>query len=722
MGFQPKSYREFLATAAATAVVATAVAPSASAAQFKDVTDRYQVAVDFAVSKGAKGIADDYFGTSLEIKRVDAAVLLAKVLGLDTVKAPSSGFVDVPARAAGEVNALKEAGITSGKTETTFDSNSPITRGELAIWIQRGFNLGGSSEVPFKDVTDRYREAVSALFENGVTKGISATEFGINQKAKRGDYAIFLYEAYLEAHDGSLDLTLMHTNDTHAHLDDVAKRVTAVNEVRAENPNALLVDAGDVFSGTLYFNQFKGQADLEFMNLMGYDMMTFGNHEFDLGSSEEGHKALADFVKGAKFPFISANADFSKDANLKGLFSDRISSKPENGEIYNGIVKVVDGEKVGFFGLTTEETADISSPEDVTFENYIEEAEKAVAAFEAIGVDKIVAVSHIGYDDNPAYDNDLTLAAEVDGIDVIVGGHSHTELTEPTVVDVDENGNVKDPTIIVQGYQYGQYLGTLDVEFDKNGIVVGHAGELIKVGEKAADPTAAELLRKYSDEVAEVKNTPTGATAVNALENPRTGGDNTKPSVRKNETPLGNVITDGMLAKAEKYNSEVIMALQNGGGIRAAINQGPITVGEVITTLPFGNTLATMTLTGAELKEAFEISLGQYPSENGGFLHVSGAKVEFDSSKPTGERVVFIAYKAEDGTLVEIQDSQTYTIATNAFTAKGGDGYTVFQKAYEEGRVTDLGLSDWENFAEHLASLGEVNPAVEDRIVDVAAE
>ena len=103
----------------------------------------------------------------------------------------------------------------------------------------------------------------------------------------------------------------MHTNDTHAHLDNIAKKATAIKEVRARKPNALLIDAGDVLSGTLYFNEFKGQADLEFMNLMEYDVMTFGNHEFDLGSSAEGHKALADFIKGANFPFVSSNVDFS---------------------------------------------------------------------------------------------------------------------------------------------------------------------------------------------------------------------------------------------------------------------------------------------------------------------------------------------------------------------------------------------------------------------------
>ena len=277
-----------------------------------------------------------------------------------------------------------------------------------------------------------------------------------------------------------------------------------------------------------------------------------------------------------------------------------------------------------------------------------------------------------------------------------------------------------EPTIIVQTGQYADNLGTLDVTFDGNGVVVAHEGELIEIGEKEDDPEAAELLKKYSTKIEEVKNKPTGATAVKALENPRTGGDDTKPSVRKNETPLGNVITDGMLAKAKEYNNKVVMAFQNGGGIREAIDQGPITVGEVISVLPFGNTLATMELSGEELKEAFEISVGKYPLESGGFLHVSGAKVEFDSSKPEGQRVVSIAYKNADDSYTEIKDADMYTIATNAFTAKGGDGYDVFKKAYEEGRVTDLGLSDWENLRDQLASLGTVNPQIENRIVDVA--
>lgn len=515
-------------------------------------------------------------------------------------------------------------------------------------------------------------------------------------------------------------LSIMHTNDTHAQLDNVAKRVTAVKEYRKAKPSALLVDAGDVFSGTLYFNEFKGQADANFMNLMKYDLMTFGNHEFDLGSGAEGHKPLADFVKKANFPLVSANVDFSEDDHLKGLFNVKVSNSPKNSQIYSGIIKVVNGQKVGLFGLTTAETKDISSPGKVKFSDYVKAAQTMVDEFEKQGVNKVIAVTHLGYDDNPVYDNDLQLAAKVAGIDVIVGGHSHTKLDKPVVVNKDLNGKGKDPTVIVQAYQYSEFLGTLDVEFDKSGKVVKHAGALISVNAQVEDAEAKKMLLEYSSKIDELKNETTGANAENALENPRSSSNGN--SVRSNETPLGNLITDGMLSKAREYNKEVIMAFQNGGGIRAAIDQGPITVGEVITVLPFGNTLATMRLTGAEIKATFEISFKEFPKENGGFLHVSGAKVQFDSSKPVGQRVVSVVYKNAENNYVDIKDNELYTIATNAFTAKGGDGYNVLAKAYGEGRVTDLGLSDWENLREHIARLVNVNPKVEGRIVDVAGQ
>ena len=562
----------------------------------------------------------------------------------------------------------------------------------------------------FKGVSERYKEA----------------QYGTDKSAKHDDYAIFLKKAYdatqRENETDDFTLSFIHTNDTHAHLDSVAKRVTAVKEVRTNKPNALLVDAGDVFSGTLYFNKFKGQADLAFLNAMNYDIATLGNHEFDLGSSPEGHKALAEFIKGASFPFVSSNVDVSKDDNLKNLYNDSVATNPNKGEIYNGIVKEVNGEKVGFFGLTTEETKDSSSPGDVEFENYIEEAEKAVAEFESQGINKIVAITHLGYDDNPNVDNDLTLAAEVDGIDVIVGGHSHTQLSEPVVVKEDKNGQKKAPTVIVQAYQYNEFLGTVDVTFDSDGTVIRQAGELIKIVDKEEDAEAAALLKPYTDQIMEVKNTSTGAIAAKKLVSPRDGGDVTQPSVRKNETELGNLITDGMLDKAKQYNPNTVIAFQNGGGIRANIDQGDISLGEILTVLPFGNTLATMELTGAEIKEALEHSVRLVPEENGGFLHVSGMRFTYDRTKEAGSRVQTMEVQSSNGSYAEIELTSTYVVATNAFTAKGGDGFTVFQKAYSEGRVTDIGLADWENLRDYVEKVKNVDPQVEERIIDSRAK
>ena len=697
------SYRKFIATAATATVVTSVVAPLASAAttEFQDVTDRYQEAVDFLVSKGAKGTTTTTFGTHENIKRVDAAVLLANVLGLDTKKASDSGFKDVPERARGAINALKEAKITNGKTADTFGSGDLITRGELAIWIQKGFDLKGFTNVSFTDVEGQYENAVEALVADEITKGISETKFGVHQNAKRGDYAIFLHKAFL-AIDDNFELSLMHTNDTHANLDNIAKKATAIEEVRAEKPDALLIDAGDVLTGTLYYNEFKGQADLEFMNLMGYDYMTFGNHEFDSGSTPEGHKVLADFIKGASFPFVSSNIDFSTDRNLSGLFNEEISENPKDGAIYNGIIKEVEGEKVGIFGLTTAETVDLSSPK-VQFEDYIKEAEKMVAAFEAKGINKIVAVTHIGYDDSADVDNDQVLAATVDGIDVIVGGHSHSQLSKPVVVAKDENGAKKDPTVIVQAYQYNNFLGTLDVEFDENGKVVGKLGELIEIKDQKADADIAGKLKVFSDQIAEVKTTSAGATTDAELPNPRVSDfEGATVSVRNSETALGNLITDGMLDKAKEFNPKTVIAIQNGGGIRAAIDKGDITLGDIITVLPFGNTLATMDLTGEQILTALEHGVSKAPGESGGFLHVSGMKYTYDSAQPAGSRVKKVEVKGADGKYTALDSKSTYVVATNAFTAKGGDGYDVFKEVYEQGLVTDLGFSDWENLRDYV--------------------
>ena len=335
-----------------------------------------------------------------------------------------------------------------------------------------------------------------------------------------------------------------------------------------------------------------------------------------------------------------------------------------------------------------------------------------------MGINKIVAVTHLGYDSNPDFGNDLQLATYVDGIDIVVGGHSHTQLSEPVVINKDEKGTEKEPTVVVQAYQYSQLLGKLQVEFDGNGVVNGQAGQLIDVVSKEEDSEAAAILAPYKEKITELSTQESGAIAKKTLANPRLTDSDV--SVRANETELGNLVTDAMLAKAKERYPETVIAFQNGGGIRAAIEEGPITIGEIISVLPFGNDPVVVELSGEEIKQILEHSVSQAPAESGGFLHVAGMKFTYDSTKESGSRVISMYVKV-NGEYQEIQANQKYLVTTNNFTAKGGDGFDVFAKAYQEGRVQDIGEIDWEQLRKYMVEDlgGVVDPVLEGRITDL---
>ncbi len=196
MAQQPNSYKKFVATAATATLVASALVPVAASAAstFTDVPASYTDAVDYLVSKGANGLSATKFGISNEIKRGDAAVLLAGALGLADEKAPASGFSDVPARAATAINSLKAAGIINGKTATSFGYGDNLKRGEVALILAKAYELkGDASKLAFTDVNDRYADAVAALVEAKVTSGVSATKFGTDNNIKRGDFAKFAF-------------------------------------------------------------------------------------------------------------------------------------------------------------------------------------------------------------------------------------------------------------------------------------------------------------------------------------------------------------------------------------------------------------------------------------------------------------------------------------------------------------------------------------------------
>lgn len=505
----------------------------------------------------------------------------------------------------------------------------------------------------------------------------------------------------LDLNPGPFELTVMHTNDTHAHLENVPRLFSAVEKIRNKEGNNLLLNAGDVFSGTLFFNKYLGQADVEFMNELGYDAMTFGNHEFDKES-----RVLADFIKNARFPFVSSNIQFVKDPDLGPLFNSEIGNPGETGEIYPAIIKDIAGEQVGIFGLTTEDTEFLANPgENIVFEDAVQKSAETVKMLEEAGVNKIIALSHLGYQ------KDLVIADQVSGIDVIVGGHTHTKLDAPVVKNADT-----EPTLIVQASEYGRYLGQLDVAFDEKGVLSEWDGELLDLLQKdengafvyQEDEWAQQRLAELSGPIEELKNQVVGYTAVPL--------DGERANVRTKETNLGNLIADSMLAKARE-SVDAQIAMQNGGGIRSSIDQGEISLGEVLTVMPFGNTLVTLDLTGEEIWKALEHSVAGVENGAGQFMQIAGLRFKYDPSQPAGERVYLVEVNGENG-YRKIDLAKTYTVATNAFVADGGDGYSMFKQAKEEGRMTELFEVDYDVFTSYLGKNSPVSPEVEGRILE----
>ncbi|MBD8068600.1 bifunctional 2',3'-cyclic-nucleotide 2'-phosphodiesterase/3'-nucleotidase [Bacillus sp. PS06] len=501
-------------------------------------------------------------------------------------------------------------------------------------------------------------------------------------------------------------LRVLHTNDTHAHLDDVARRVTLTKEKRAEVTNSLLVDAGDVFSGDLYFTKWEGLKDLLFMSMMDYDAMVPGNHEFDKGPS-----AFATFISKATFPIVSSNIDYSNEPSISNLVKSpaeidaAIKQGTDIAGIYPYVVMNVNGEKVGVIGLTTEDTPEASSPgETIIFNDAVEAATETVEALTNEGINKIITLSHLGYN------RDLALAEAVAGLDVIVGGHTHTTLE--TEVVVENNG---EPTVIVQTGQYGEQLGVLDVLFDENGVVITDSeytsGSLFDVSSVEEDAEAKAILDELKAELEELKTEVVGFAEVFL--------DGERATARTQETNLGNLIADGMLAKAKTTEKGADIAITNGGGIRASIDEGEITLGEVLTTMPFGNTLAVLDLKGSHIVEGLENGVSGVHLEDlpGKFPQIAGMKFTYDVNQPVGERIVSVDVLGEDGEYAPIDLNKTYRVTTNAFMALGGDGYDSFKEA---SYVEDLGIVDYEVFVEYIDALGgSVNPQVEGRILEV---
>jgi 5'-nucleotidase len=513
-----------------------------------------------------------------------------------------------------------------------------------------------------------------------------------------------------QAQGSSLTLTILHTNDTHDHLDPttitgtdasgknfsvqyggVARIKTAIETLKRGAINPLVLDAGDVFTGTIYGMIYKGLADLAYMEAFGVQAQTIGNHEFD-----NGPKQLADYLKNATFPVVSANIDASANADLKDL-------------IKKSVVLEVGGQKVGIVGVTTPDTPITSSPGDtVKFLDPLASVQAEVDRLRASGISKIILLSHIGYL------TDIELAKKLKGVGVIVGGHSHTPLGKyegnglpraegdyPTVVR-DANGK---NVLILQSWEWGKLYGRMRITLSAEGVPVTWRGENTPVTNAfAADSRLAATVRAFTVPIDAFRRNIVGEAKV------RLNGD--RADVRKRETNLSNMIADANLWKTQRFGT--VISLQNGGGVRASIEAGPVSQGQLIDVQPFGNTLFVMDLTGAEIRAALENGVSQWEAGAGRFAHVSGLKYTFDLAQKPGSRITDVQVGTVAAGFKPLDNAATYKIVTNNFMAAGGDGYDVLKNA--KGARLDTYFPDYTVMTEYFQFLKSAEPKVEGRI------
>lgn len=491
-------------------------------------------------------------------------------------------------------------------------------------------------------------------------------------------------------------LNILHINDLHSRVEPInrfdstcnaeddaagkcfggiARVKTKIDErrksIRDNGGNVVVLDAGDQFQGSLFYSTYKGKAAAEFMNAIGFDVMAVGNHEFD-----DGPDGLNAFIDRVNFPVISGNTLAANNSVLAGKL-------PEVAKLEVG------GQTIGVVSVLAPDTDETSSPgDDILIVDEIAHLQDIVARLEADGINKIILVSHVGLP------RDREIAAAVNGIDVIVGGHSHTLLSNiadraegPYPVRVDNPAGQSVP--IVQAYAYSKYLGELRVTFDGEGQVIRAAGEphLLDASVTPAatmTPRIAELAAPIEELKKEIIGQSNGVIE----------GD--RKVCRAQECAMGNLVADAMLDRVKDQGVQI--AIQNGGGLRATIDEGEVSMGEVLTVLPFQNTLATFQLKGADVVAALENGVSKLEEGAGRFPQVAGLKFALDAKAEAGSRISNVMI-AEGDAFVPIDMAKTYGVVSNNYMRGGGDGYSVFasngMQAYDFGPGLEAVVADY---------------------------
>lgn len=493
--------------------------------------------------------------------------------------------------------------------------------------------------------------------------------------------AILLLAATAVA-QGPVLITILHTSEHHGNLlpfdtatekgvAGMAARGTVIAQVRREAPNVLLLDSGDILVGTTISSVFRGEPDILAMNLMGYDAMAAGNHEFDYGLDH-----FRRLQRLATFPILSTSIR-ARGQEIAPIFA----------------IKRVAGLRVLIFSGIDEQTFPDSIHPNVTRDlEYFDPISSAKGLLRGIGggADLIVALTHM------RTEQDLALAREVPQIHVIVGGHTpgfDGMLTAAGGRPVETLENA--PTIFVKTQEKGATVGRLDLVIDGGRIRRATARNLPVTNLITPDPKVAALVKDYEGRIQ--------ARFAEVIGRATTFLDGERGNVRTRETNLGNLVADLMrdVAKTD-------VAVTNGGGIRGSINEGPITLGDAFRVLAFDNTVVTLQLTGAQLREALENGVSQLEQGGGRFPQVSGMTYVFERSRPVGQRVVEVRVGGQP-----LDPARVYSIATNDFMAGGGDGYAVF-RAGRQSRDTQILMRDL--FIDYVRRLGTISVRIEGRI------
>ena len=481
-------------------------------------------------------------------------------------------------------------------------------------------------------------------------------------------------------------LTLMHTNDVHSAYGGFTEKNLlcyqpvceggkggsvrldrAVRAIRQKNPDALLVDAGDEFQGTLYWSLHREKAVSQIIDQIEYTAIIPGNHEFD-----DGNDTFLRYVKNIETPVLAANITF--DPPLPG--SERIQP---------WLVTEQAGRKIGLIGIANEHTPELASPDSgVSFANETETLQKMADELTAQGVDIIIAITHIGLE------NDKRLARAVTGVDVIAGAHSHSVLLNDEssaeaegpypVVEKAPDGQ---PVLVVTAGTATNYLGHIQIDFDSAGIPVAWTGAPITLNDEtlaslnapAANEKLTETVEALSVPVRAMLDEPLGRIMTDSIAE---GSPMETPNIyqcRAGECLTGNIAADALL-KIPFADADIV--LLNGGGLRFSLPVGQVSAGDVMATMPFQNTPMMSEMPGAVIRLALEHGVYTYGDGEGRFMQTAGLRYSFNPKNEAGSRIVAAEVQTPDEQWQPLDDDRTYKVVVVDFLSRGGDGYTMF--------------------------------------------